>query len=192
MRSTRLWLLLLVRPAHGLDEVAGQPAPWWGLRAVLFRFVGTGLTTMPLALLLGRKPFAPPMLAFLHSESYGLAQILILPVFGLAAWLLMGASAHLVLSLAAGKRDCARVLNIVAAGMLAPLPVIWLWDWAMLALDCYRLLPMALSHALFQVWEAGVQAMGLRRAFGLCPLTAIGLAAGINAIFVLLAIVVVR
>ena len=79
----------LVRPARAFDELATKPAPWWGLGAVLIRFLVTTLTTTLALLLLGKTPFQPSYLTFLPTENYYQTLVFLFPFFGLAAWLLM-------------------------------------------------------------------------------------------------------
>ena len=145
-----------------------------------------------LGLLLGRKPFEPSYLTFLPTERYYAAQVFFLPLFGLAVWLLMSGVVHVVLRLAAHESDFDQVLNIVGMGMLVPMPVVWLWDWSMILSNSFQMAVMAVSHSIFQLWEAWVEAIGLRRVLGLRALPAAGLALLANVLFVLLAMTFVR
>jgi hypothetical protein len=181
-----LWLQGIIRPARAFDRLKGKPAPQWGLEAVLIRFVVTALTTTLALLLLGRDPFWPSYLTFLPPERYYVVWVIAFPIFGLATWLLMGSIGHLALRLAGRQSDVDQVLNIVGMAMLIPMPLLWLWDWTMIALDAYQVATMAPSHALVQLWEAALGAVGFRRILGLGPGTALALAVAINLVFVLL------
>jgi hypothetical protein len=186
MSFVQLWLQGIVRPTRAFDQLKGMPAPHWGLAAVLIRFVVTALTTTLALLLLGREPFWPSYLTFLPPERYYAVLVFAFPIFGLVAWLLMGSIAHLALRLAGRQSDVDQILNIAGMAMLIPMPVLWLWDWAMIALDAYQVATMAPSHALVQVWEAALGAVGFRRILGLGPGTAIALAVAINLVFILM------
>jgi hypothetical protein len=98
----------------------------------------------------------------------------------------MGSIAHLALRLAGSQSDVDQILNIVGMAMLIPMPVLWLWDWTVIALDAYRVATMAPSHALVQLWETALGAVGFRRILGLGSATAIALAVAINVVFSLL------
>jgi hypothetical protein len=185
-RFVRVWWLGLIRPVRAFGELGTMPTPWWGLSAVLIRFVITALTTTLALLLLGREPFQPSYLTFLPTGDYYRALVFFFPVFGLVAWLLMSCVAYLSLRLAGRVCDFDQVLNIVGMSMLIPMPVLWLWDWLMIALDAYTLTIMAPSHAVVQIWEAGLAAVGFRRILNLSGASAIALAILINITFVLL------
>ena len=182
----RVWWLGLIRPARAFDELATKPAPRWGLGAVLTRFVVTALTTTLTLLLLGKTPFQPSYLTFLPTEDYYQALVFIFPFFGLAAWLLMSSVAHALIRLAHTQCDFDLVLNIVGMSMIIPMPLLWLWDWTMIGLDRYNLATMAPAHALVQLWEAALGALGFRRILGLGTAAAVALTLVINLIFVLL------
>jgi len=98
----------------------------------------------------------------------------------------MSAVVHVVLRLAAQKSDFDQVLNIVGMGMLIPMPVVWLWDWTMIVSNSFQMAVMAISHSVFQLWEAWIEAVGLRRILGLRALPAAGLALLVNVLFALL------
>jgi hypothetical protein len=123
---------------------------------------------------------------FLPEEDYYRVLVLAFPLFGLAAWLLMSSAAHVLIRLAHRECDFDQVLNIVGMSMLIPMPLLWVWDWAMIGLDRYTLATMAPSHALVQLWEAALGAIGFRRVLRLGPVAAVTMALVINLIFVLL------
>jgi len=37
-------------------------------------------------------------------------------------------------------------------------PRVWLWDWSMIASNSFQMTVMAVSHGIFQLWEAWVEA----------------------------------
>lgn len=192
MAFFRLWLVGIYNPARFAEELKAKPAPQWGFAAVAIRFFGTTLTTGVLALVFQLKPFQPSSLTFLPTEVYYRYQLFFMPVFGLAVWLLMSAVAHTAMRLAGRRSDFDQVLNVVGFGMLIPMPVVWLWDWTMIGLGTFQLVTMSVSHSLFQLWEASVQAICFRRNLGLGVLPAVVLAVGINIIFILVAMLFVR
>ncbi len=104
----------------------------------------------------------------------------------------MSAIVHLVLRLAGNVSDFDQVLNIVGMGMLIPMPLVWLWDWMMIALNLYQMTMMAVSHGFFQLWETIIESIGFMRILGLGASNAIGLALVINGVYVLLAIIFIR
>jgi hypothetical protein len=77
-----------------MEALRTRPAPFWGLKAVLVRFVGTSLlVALPLALL-ERTPFQPSYLVFIKEENYYRMLVFLFPVFGVFTWLLMSSCAH--------------------------------------------------------------------------------------------------
>jgi hypothetical protein len=192
MSFVQVWLSGLINPVRSLDELKGKPAPQWGLLAVLIRFIPTSLiVTLPL-FLLGREPFYSSSLTFLATNNYYMAQVFFLPIFGLTIWLLMSACAHVVMRLAGKGSDFDLVLNIVGMGMLIPIPVVWVWDVTMIALNLYLLPVMAISHTLFQLWEASIEAVGFIKILRLRVVPAVFLSLIINAIYIALAAVFIR
>jgi hypothetical protein len=144
------------------------------------------LTTTLALLVLGKAPFQPSYLTFLPTKDYYQALVFIFPFFGLAAWLLMSSVAHVLIRLTHRECDFDLVLNIVGMSMLIPMPLLWLWDWTMIGLDRYNLATMAPPHALVQLWEAALGALGFRRTLKLGSAAAVAVALVINLIFVLL------
>ncbi len=192
MSFVRVWLTGLINPVRSFEQLKGKPAPNWGFWAVLIRFLLTSIfVTLPLYLL-GREPFASSSLTFLTTRNYYAAQLLILPIFGAAIWLLMSAFAHVVLRLAGKGSDFDLVLNIVGMGMLIPIPVIWAWDITMIALNLYALPIMAISHSIFQLWETSLEALGFIKLLRLKVVPAVCLALIINAIYVSFAATFIR
>jgi hypothetical protein len=192
MNFIQVWLSGIINPIRSLDELKGKPAPQWGLIAVLTRFIPTSLiVTLPL-FLLGREPFYPSYLTFLATQNYYMAQVIFLPIFGLTIWLLMSACAHVLMRLAGKESDFDLVLNIVGMGMLIPIPVVWAWDVTMIALNLYLLPVMAISHSIFQLWEASIEALGFIKLLRLRILPAVCLALIINVIYIAFAAMFIR
>ncbi len=195
---TRLWITGLIAPARAFDELKSKSAPSWGFSAVTTRFVITSLTeTVPLNAL-GRTPFAPSRLPFLSTRRYYAAQRFFLPVYGVAMWLAMGALGYGVLRRTGRKGRKGRqarfdeVLNIVGTGMLIPMPALWLWDWIMIATNRYRVLPMAISHASVELWEALLFAVGFHRTLGLRKAPAVGLGVTLGALYSAVSALLIR
>src|SRR5574340_941704 len=192
MNFLQVWLTGLINPIRSFEELKGKPAPNWGLWAVLIRFLLTSIfVTLPLYLL-GREPFTSSSLTFLTTRNYYAAQLLILPIFGVTIWLLMSALAHVMLRLANKGSDFDLILNIIGMGMLIPIPVIWVWDITMIALNLYVLPVMAISHSLFQLWETSIEAVGFIKLLRLKVVPAVCLALIINAIYVAFAATFIR
>ena len=192
MNFVQVWLTGLINPARSFEELKSKPAPNWGFLSVLIRFLFTSIfVTLPLYLL-GREPFASSSLTLVTTRNYYAAQLLILPIFGVTIWLLMSAIAHVVLRLTSKRSDFDQVLNIVGMGMLIPIPVIWAWDITMIALNLYVLPVMAVSHTIFQLWEASIEAVGFIKLLRLKVVPAICLALIINAIYVAFAATFIR
>lgn len=152
----------------------------------------TTLTSGLLALFLGRRPFTPPYLTFVRAETYHRWHLLILPLYGIGIWLFMSAVAHLALRLAGRPSSYDLVLKIIGVGMLAPVLLTWPWDWVMLVPNRFSIIPMAVSHTLVQLWEAGVQALGFKRVMKLRTGAAIALAIAVNILYILGAATLMR
>jgi hypothetical protein len=192
MTFLRVWLLGLTKPSHMFDQLKQKPAPFWGFWAVLIRFIVTSLTTTLALYLIGHLPFAPSRLTFLPIENYYRAEIFFLPIWGLGIWLLMASMAHVVIRLAGKRSDFDQILNVVGMGMLVPMPVLWLFDWTAVGLGFFTMMPMAISHSIFQLWEVSIEAIGFNRLLGLRLFMAVMLALAINVVYVLLAMTFIR
>lgn len=186
MGFMRTWFTGLVHPAKAMDSLKSRPGPFWGLRAVLIRFIGTSLfVALPLALL-DRMPFQPSYLTFIGEQVYYRALVLFFPVFGLVTWLLMSSTGHLLLRLADQDADFDRLANVVGMSMLIPIPVILVWDFVMVVSGLYGLVTMAVSHVLFQIWETVLGVIGLRRVLGIESGISIAVAIAINLVYVMM------
>jgi hypothetical protein len=174
-----------------MQALPGAGGPRLGLRAVLTRFLVTDLIeTLPQALL-GRRPFTPTRLPIPPERHYRI-QLLYLPAFGVAVWLLMGGAAHSLLRLSGHDADLGRVLDVVGLGMLVPMPPLWAADVAMLATNSFRLPGPAVTHALVQLWETALFAVGLHTVLGVPWALAALAGATASGVYVLLGARLVR
>lgn len=187
-----MWFNGVTKPSRMIKELSGKPAPYYGLLLVLIRFIVTSLTSILALYLLKRLPFTSSNLAFLTVENYYRAELFFLPVWGVAIWILMGGIAHVIIRLIGKESNFDYILNIVGMGMIIPMPFLWLWDWASIALNQYQMINQAVSHSIAQVWEAGIQALGFKKLIGIGTPMAIGLAVLINVTYVLLATIFIR
>lgn len=165
-RFLKTWFLAIIRPAVAYDRLLEAPAPYWGLYATLVRFVGTALTSILALALLDKRPFVPPYVTFLDEAGYYRAEVLFLPVFGLAMWLLSSALVHLILRLFRLDGDVDWVMNVIGFSLLVVMPVVWLVDWATLALGVYGASFTIPIHGAVSFWEVGLMAVGFRRIQG--------------------------
>jgi hypothetical protein len=106
MGFVRVWMIGFYNPPGAFRHLKEKPAPWWGLGAVIVRFVGTSITTVLLLYLNGQSPFRQPSPAFLLEKNYYAMEIFFLPVYGVLVWLLMGAVAHLLFQLWEAGIEC--------------------------------------------------------------------------------------
>lgn len=186
-------MLGLLRPPEAFAELKSELPPLWGFLAVLTRFAGGSLIGAVLLLLLPhRRPFERPYFSFLGEETYYAAQVFISPLFGIAIWLLMGSIAHLILRLSGRTSEFDQILNVIGLGMLIPMPVVWIWDQAMIAINAYQITFMSVSHTVFQVWEILVESIGLTKILGIKPSLSLGLAVLGNVVFILGATLFIR
>jgi hypothetical protein len=174
-RFLQVWFLAIIRPGEAYDRLLEAPAPHWGLYATLVRFVGTALTSILALALLDQRPFVPPYLTLLDEAGYYKAEVLFLPFFGLAMWLLSGALVHLILRLFRKNGDVDWVLNVIGFSLLVVMPVVWLVDWVTIALGVYGASLTIPIHAAVSFWEVGLMAVGFSRIKGVTWLAAIGL-----------------
>lgn len=139
--------------------------PRVGLVAVLVRFLVQDLAqTLPLALL-GRRPFRPARVP-VRPEHHYRAQLVLLPPFGLAAWLLMSGAAHVLLRGAGSPSDLRRVLDVVGVGMVVPMPPLWCADAALIAADRFGMPALGFVNVPVQVWETALFGVGLHTVLG--------------------------
>lgn len=162
-RFLNLWLLAIVRPCEAYHLLFEVPAPHWGLYATLIRFVGTALTSILALHLLNKRPFVPPSITFLNESKYYQAEIFFLPLFGIAAWLLASALIHLILRLAGIESNIDWMMNVIGFSLLVVMPVIWLVDWATIAMDVYGANSTISIHAAVSIWEIALMTIGFRK-----------------------------
>jgi hypothetical protein len=163
VKFLRLWILAIVRPRKAYDLLVEAPAPAWGLYSILIRFCGTAITSILALHLLGRRPFVPPYLSILNETTYYLAEVFFLPLFGIAAWLLSSALIHLILRLSGRGYHIDWVMNVIGFSLLVVMPMVWLVDWATIAIDAYGANSTIPVHAAVSGWEVALMAIGFRK-----------------------------
>ena len=163
----RIWFLAIARPSAAFRELEEKPAPQWGFVSILVRFIVTALTSILALRLLNRRPFVPSYLAFLEDANYYRAEILFLPIFGIGAWLLSSALAHLILRISRRESDIDRIMNVVGFSLLVVMPLVWLLDWTGIAFGYYGATFTIPIHAGVSVWEVVLMGMGFKRMCGL-------------------------
>src|SRR4030042_3639906 len=127
----RAWLLAATRPFALIKRLSrNPPISHLGLWSVLLRFGITTLTTGLCLVLLGRRPFAPSYVPFLRIEDYYKAELLLLPVWGIAIWLVMGSLAYFLARLFGKRPAFGVILDIIGLGKLAPMGIPWFLGWA--------------------------------------------------------------
>jgi hypothetical protein len=132
-------------------------------------------------------------LTFLPEENYYAAEVVFLPFFGLAGWLLGGGVVHLTLRLAGKRNDFDWVLNVIGWSLLVVMPVVWILDWVTLGLDVYGEGFTPVIHALISVWEVVLMGIGLNKieGVGFWPACVLGLIVK-GGIYIPLAMIFVR
>ena len=163
----RLWLLAIIRPQRAFSMLLNKPAPSWGLYSTLLRFVGTAMTSILALYLLDRRPFVPSYLTFLDEGSYYGAEILFLPRFGIVAWLLSSSLVHVIISYTKVESNIDWVMNVIGFSLLVVMPLVWLVDWAAIALRVYGASITIPVHAAVSFWEVGLMAIGFRQLEGM-------------------------
>ena len=192
MNVVTLWIDGIARPVKMAERLGGATTPAIGLAAVLIRFIVTSATSLLALCLLARLPFVPSELVKLPTESYYLAELFFLPAWGLAMWMLMGSFVYLALRFSRARAELDRILNIIGIGMLVPMPVLWLWDWAAIALNIYTVINQAISHSIAQTWEATIEAVCFVKVLRLHPAVSILLVVLANALYIFLAMHFIR
>ena len=192
MRIFRLWIDGITRPSHMAARLSDTIKPNIGLEAVLISFTFTSITSILALYLLGREPFVPSELVLLPTEKYYFAEMFFLPVWGLMIWMLMSTVAYFIMRFTNTIRDFDMILNIVGMGMLIPMPFLWLWDWTAIALDIYTVTNQAITHSVAQTWEAAIQAFCFVKILKVHPVLSILLAILINALFIVIAMHLIR
>jgi len=192
MEIFRLWINGIAQPFNMAARLADKTHPTLGLMAVVIRFTITSLTTVLALYWLGRMPFAPSEWVILPAEKYYFAEMFFLPLWGLAIWMLMSSLAYLILRLTNANSDFDQILNIIGIGMLIPMPFVWLWDWIAIALNIYTVMNQAFTHSVAQTWEATIQAICFVKILKIQPALSILLVVLINALYIGLAMHIIR
>ncbi len=157
----RWWARGLVHPGAAMRALPVTGWPRAGLAAVVTRFIVQDLVeTLPLALL-GREPFTPTRLP-VRPERHYRAQLVFLPLLGIGEWLVMGGVAQGVLRVAGARSDLGRVLDVLGAGMLLPMPVLWVCDVTLIATNRFRLPELAFVNPPALLWQMALCGLGLR------------------------------
>jgi hypothetical protein len=178
------WVRGPVDPVAVMRALPGAGWPKTGLVAVVTRFTVQDLAqTLPLAVL-GRRPFLPARLPDRPEHHYR-AQLVVLPVFGIGQWLLMGATAHGPLRLTGQRSDVGRVLDVIGVAMLIPMPPLWLCDVALIAADRFGLPELAVVNPTVQLWETALSSIGLRTVLGVSWRRAMPSALAASVVYVL-------
>lgn len=192
MNIAKMWFLGVTRPARMFDELIQKRAPLYGFYLVLARFIITDLTSTLALYLLNKVPFTSSYLTFLGEEDYYKAELFFLPVWGLAVWIMMGGIAYVIFRSIKKEVDFDHILNIIAVGMIIPMPFLWLWDWGSIASQHYAVVNQAISHSISQIWEGTIQFIGFKRIIGMKTPAAIMVAILINIVYILFAVIFVR
>ena len=158
-----LWFLAIPYPRRSFLQLEGKPAPSWGLVSILVRFVGTSLTSTLALQLLGYRPFVPSYLSILDDAAYYRVEIFLLPLFGIGAWLLASGMVHLIQRVAGRPSNIDWIMNVVGFSLLVVMPLVWLLDWAGIALGFYGADFTIPLHSAVSLWEVGLMATGFKR-----------------------------
>ena len=159
----RWWAHGLLHPVAAMEALPDTGGPTVGLAAVLTRVVVQDLVqTLPLAVL-GRRPFLPAKLP-IRPERHYRVQLVLLPLFGLGAWLVMSSTAHGLLRLTGHRSEVRRALDVIGVGMLIPMPPLWVSDTALIATDRFAMPALAFVNVPVQLWETALFAIGLHTA----------------------------
>lgn len=159
----RVWFLGYTHPLGFIEELETKPAPQWGVHGQLVRALGVSLLYyLPLALL-GRVPSMPSAIAFLPTEAYFAASIILAPLFIIAQWLLLSAVVHVILRLIGRPSDIDQILNITGMVALVVGAVLILWDWLWVFLEWQNLVLLGVSHLIIVAWAVGITTLGFKR-----------------------------
>lgn len=163
MSFFRVWLLGYTHPARFIEELGTKPAPHWGVYGQLVRALGVSLLFyLPLAFL-GQVPSAPSAIAFLPTDTYFAASIVLAPLFIIAQWLLLSVVVHVILRLMGRPSDIDQILNITGMVALVVGAVLILWDWLWLFLEWQNLVLLGVSHLIIVIWALGITVLGFKR-----------------------------
>ncbi|UCB44791.1 MAG: hypothetical protein JSV25_11295 [Spirochaetota bacterium] len=158
-----LWFLAMIHPREAYKSLSEVPAPKWGFYSTLVRFIGTAVTSILALYLLNKTPFIQSYVTFLDETNYYTAEIFFLPFFGIVAWLLSSGLIHLILRLFRIDSSIDWIMNVIGFSLLVVMPVVWLVDWATIAIDVYGATFTIPIHTAVSVWEVTLMAVGFRR-----------------------------
>jgi hypothetical protein len=158
-----LWFQAILYPRRSFRQLESKPAPLWGLISILVRFVGTSLTSILALMLLGYRPFVPSYLRILDDAHYYRVEVILLPLFGIGAWLLSSGLVHVILSAAGRPSNIDWIMNVVGFSLLVVMPVVWALDWVGIALGFYGADFTIPIHIAVSVWEVALMGTGFRR-----------------------------
>ncbi len=167
MNLFKVWFFTIINPDKAFNVLLNKPKPFWGLYAILIRFITTSLTSIFILFIMDKKPFQPSYLTFLSNENYYKYEIIFLPIFGLAVWLLSGNLIHLILKIFKKESDNDWILNVIGWGLLTVMPFVWILDWTCMFLNYYNLIVAATIHSIISLWEIILFAIGFNKIKGL-------------------------
>lgn len=120
------------------------------------------LLYLPLSLLV-RQPSTPSYLAFIPTEKYYLASILIAPIFIVCLWLLTAVIQYLVVRLSGRPCDIDLILNITGMAALVVGAFLILWDWVWIVMGWDNIYLLGISHLLLDTWGILITTLGFKR-----------------------------
>lgn len=163
MDLVRLWWSAVAHPSRAFAEVLRRLAPGWAFKVLLVFNVLISLTTNLARVVTGGALLLPSPLSFLTDRQYLLAELLIVPLVRLAAWLLGAAVIHLALRLLGQASDFDRLLQLGGIVYLVVMPYTFVVDWLSLALGVFGLGLIAWVHGVVDLlWSLTLQVIGLR------------------------------
>ena len=163
MGYLKLWFTAYINPRRFSDELTIAPAPAWGFFAALQRgLMDSFLIYLPVYLL-GRIPPAPSNLAFIPTEKYYRALIVLAPVVLLAEWLFSSSLMHLILRLSKRQSDFDKILNISGFAALAIGTVLIIWDALWLVVCGMTQYSLGISHLVIDIWAIAITSIALKR-----------------------------
>ena len=162
--AIQLWWLGVRRPGRAFEAIRDRPAPAWGFWILVVFNLTISLTT-DLVRYLRQEPLVlPSWLTFLPEERYLFAELFFLPALRVLMGLLSAAVTHTFLRMARQASDYDRLVNIGGMIYLVVMPVIFISDWLLLAIQRYDL--VTYTHSLSLPWSIALGVIGLRTFFG--------------------------
>lgn len=146
------WLFGYWSPSLFAINLAGKPAPHWGLLAQSLRAVSDALLLyLPLALM-GWQPSTPSYLTFINTERYYATLIWLAPIFLLCQWFLLSAIVHTILCVGGRLSDIDQILNITGMVALVVGSFLVFWDWLWVLAGWNNPYLLGISHLLIDIW----------------------------------------